>query len=608
MQDGNGITAAPMGAHQVSALDRGEGGNDQNPDVATLKRFQKFIRIGLDNFKKVEKLIDRGDRLFRGVSKKDENDETQDKQQPTKVNKARRKIVASVTQVYSRNPKFIGKPKRPIMVPADPVPVPQVDPETGMPIVGPDGMPMTTMQVPIDTMTGAPQEKDISDQIAEVVAAIMDNVLMESSFKAEAKACCLEAHHRPASIMQIGYEFDQDNQKDDVYFRWRSFKRFIIDPDAQIYNGVVRRCRYMGLRWDLRKGEAEGLGLKWSAMSDRNDPAQKGDEDDEIRSVYQIWSQEHGTVAWISENGVGFARAPEPWPWKIDGYPFEILKLTEDTDKQFSRPLIVEAEGIQEEMDQMRETMQNKIVNNRTVVLYDSELISEADVAAFAGRRANGYKPIEGLSNRASPPMQVFNEDKLDAEFYNHYGRNEQEMDQVLGTSANEQSVMTGKTAREVEEVAKNQGVMTSAKMDINADFMNRVARKAVQIAKQTYTEERVTKITTKDGGRYWVKWVGSDVLDEVDLQIDVGSVQKDDDDIRKQVALNLFSTLKDVPGISVKKLANDVLREHGHSESEEYWLDDQPAQQQPQPPAPGGQPMPTDPRASLAGQVSPMV
>lgn len=608
MQGSN--TDANLGAHQVSSLDRGEGGNEAQPDVAALKRFQKFVRIGLDNFKKVEKLIDRGDRLFRGVSKKDENDETQDKQQPTKVNKARRKIVASVTQIYSRNPKFIGKPKRPIMVPADPVPAPQVDPATGAPIIGPDGLPITTLQVPIDPETGAPQERDVSDKIAEVVAAIMDNVILESSFKAEAKACCLEAHHRPASIMQIGYEYDEDNQKDDVYFRWRSFKRFIIDPDAQIYNGVVRRCRFMGLRWDLRKSEAEGLGLKWSAMIDRSDTAQKGDEDDEVRSVYQIWSQEHGTVAWISDNGVGFARPPEPWPWKIDGYPFEILKLSEDTDKQFSRPLIVEAEGIQEEMDQMRETMQNKVVNNRTVVLYDPEMISEADITALAGRRQNGYKSVEGLSSRASPPMQVFNEDKLDAEFYNHYERNEGEMDQVLGTSANEQAMMTGKTAREVEEVSKNQGVMTSAKLDINADFMNRCARKAVQIAKQTYTEERVTKITTKDGSRFWVKWVGSDVLDEVDLQIDVGSIQKDDDEIRKQVALNMFTTLKDVPGISVKKLANDVLREHGHNESDEYWMDEQQGQvaPAPQPPTDGSQPMPADVRASMAGQVSPMV
>jgi hypothetical protein len=282
------------------------------------------------------------------------------------------------------------------------------------------------------------------------------------------------------------------------------------------------------------------------------------------------------------------------------------LKLTEDTDKQFSKPLVLEAEDIQQEMSEMRETMQNKIVANRTVVLYDQDILSEADVTEIAGRRQNGYKGVQGLSSRASPPMQIFNEDKLDSEFYAHYERNEQEMDQVLGTSANEQSQMIGKTAREVEEVAKNQGVMTSGKVDINADFMTAAARRALQIMRQTYNEERVTQITTREGSRFWVKWKGSEILSEVDLMIDVGSIQKEDDDVRKQVALNLFSTLSGVPGINVKKLANKLLRENGERETEEYWLDEQQQLQQPLPPTPGEQP--TDVRASLAGQMSPQV
>jgi hypothetical protein len=202
--------------------------------------------------------------------------------------------------------------------------------------------------------------------------------------------------------------------------------------------------------------------------------------------------------------------------------------------------------------------------------------------------------------------MQIFNEDKLDSEFYAHYERNEAEMDQVLGTSANEQAQMIGKTAREVEEVSKSQGVMTSGKVDINADFMTMAARRALQIMRQTYNEERVTQITTRDGARFWVKWKGSEILSEVDLSVDVGSIQTEDDDVRKQVAMNLFTTLQTVPGISVKKLANDLLRTSGKPETEEYWLDEQQQLQQPLPPQPGQQPV--DVRASLAGQMSPQV
>jgi hypothetical protein len=34
--------------------------------------------------------------------------------------------------------------------------------------------------------------------------------------------------------MQVGYQYDEENKIDDVYFRWRSFKRLIIDPAAEV--------------------------------------------------------------------------------------------------------------------------------------------------------------------------------------------------------------------------------------------------------------------------------------------------------------------------------------------------------------------------------------
>ncbi len=597
-------TQPQVGGHEAMG---GEAGGGVVVDEEALRRFRMFVRLGVRNARKWNKLSDRGDRLFLGQAKKEEQISIGDSQgqmgTPICVNKLRKKIVTAVTQVYARNPKFIGIPRRPIMVPAEPV----MDPVTG------------AMVPAVDPATGKPMEVDISEQVAEVTAAIMDHVFMETQFKSEAKACTLEAHHRPASVMQVGYQYDPDNKVDDVYFRWRSFRRLIIDPDAEIYNGTLRKCRFIGIRWSMRKSEAQAMGLDWDAMRDRDatdsDIEQPKDSDDEPkRDVFQMWSQDTGTMCWISENAPRFAKAPEPWPWQIDGYPFAILKFTEDTDQQFSRPLILEAEGIQAEMNEQRETMQRYIVANRKVVLFDSEVLSEADISALCGRRRDGWKGIEGLSTRASPPLQTFNEEKLDSEFYMHYDRNEAEMDAILGTSANENLMFTGKTAREVEEVSRNAGTMQSGKSDIQADFLNEITRKAVQIMRQTYTEERVTQITTRNGARFWVKWKGSEILSEVDLRVEVGSTMTEDDETKKQVALNLFDKLVGIPGISVRRLTNDLLREFGKKNVDQYWdmtQQEPPGMGQPGqtlPPTTGGQPGLVDVRASLERQMSPAV
>jgi hypothetical protein len=598
---------APVRGHEAMGTEADRGG--VVVDEATLKRFRMFVRLGVSSAAKLKKLVERGDKLFKGDGNKSEQYQAelgqngQEVGAPTRVNKLRKKIVSAVTQIYARNPKFIGIPRRPIMVPADPV----VDQLTGQPMPA------------IDPMTGLPAEIDISEQVADVTASIMDHIFMETQFKAEAKACTLEAHHRPGSVMQVGYEYDPDNKVDDIYFRWRSFKRIIIDPRAEIYNGTLRKCRFVGVRWSMSKAEAEGMGLDWTAMRDRDSQGDvkesKEDDDDEIREVFQVWSQDTGTMGWISENAPRFAKAPEPWPWEIDGYPFAILKFTEDTDAQFSKPLIVEAEGIQREMNEQRETMERYIVCNRKVVLYDSEMIDDAAVSALCGRRKDGWKGIEGLSSRASPPVQVFNDEKLEQGFFDHYDRNEAEMDAVLGTSANENLAFTGKTAREVDEVSKNAGTMQSGKSDIQADFLNEIVRKAVQIMRQTYTEERVNQITTRDGARFWVKWKGSEILSEVDLRVEVGSTMTEDDETKKQVALNLFDKLQMVAGISVRRLTNDLLREFGKKNVEQYWdqgmgaVPGQVPGQLPPPQAPGGpQPEAMDPAASIAGQMSPAV
>ena len=214
-----------------------------------------------------------------------------------------------------------------------------------------------------------------------------------------------------------------------------------------------------------------------------------------------------------------------------------------------------------------------------------SLLIVDEDKMTAISRRGKGANvPINGLIGMPNSPIRREADGGLTQEYYAHYERNRQELVEVLGTSQNEALRTTKSTAAESQIVDQNAGNVTSAKIDIQADFLNNCARKALQIMRQMYDTERVTQITGRDNVKYWVKWIGSQILSSVDIEVETGSTEREDSMYNRQISLNMLEVMKGVPGIDVARLAIDVLRDHGRRNAESYRIDMMP----PQPPING--------------------
>lgn len=530
-----------------------------------VKRYQKYIKRSEHHKRAFNAWAKAGKRAYRGYERLEDHDRVASSQVSSgkifknDINYLRQPIERQIAQTYARNPKFVAKPLAPVWVDADPI----MDQMTGQ-------------MIPQVDMFGMPIQNDISEQVCDVIEALMEVVFKEANFKAEAKACTREAHHSPASIMQIGYQFNEKDQRDEIYFRRRRFEDFIIDPDAEIYDGVVRRCKYMGVKWTLTKDEALSIGLDWDALKSEENTQRSGD-DDPKGTVYQIWDRSAGVVVWVPKHGSMLAMEPQEWPWQIDGFPFEILKLIEDSDQQFSRPLVVEAMGIQEELSAQREEITAHTTCSRPFTAYDPQIIDEDQIAEISTRGKRANIPIKGLLGMPEVPLRRIGDESLSPEYYNHYERNRQELTEILGTSQNQALRTTNTTASEAQIVDQNAGNATSAKIDILSDFMNNCVKKAVQIMKQTYTLERVTQVTGRDNSKFWVKWIGSDILHNVTIDVESGSTEREDSLHNRQIALNMLEVMKGVPGIDVVKLGIDVLREHGKRNAETYRIDMQP-------------------------------
>ena len=597
----------------INVQDDIENPSNATGDIAKAQHYQKWIKSSLTHMDQFYKWAKEGDRVYLGdgndpYNSKGENMRYKDSdglECEGNINFLRKKVENQLTSIYNRNPSFTGTPTKPKMVPAPPIPAP------APPMIGSNGVPMMdqmgqpamtqpSMQPDLDEM-GQQRMIDISDDQAEAVAQCITHVFKESSFKSDVKSCIREAQHRPASIIQIGYQFNEDQGLDDIYFRRRSFLDFIIDPNAKIYDGAVRRCRYMGIRWTVTEKECEAMGLDWSALSDKENLV-IGDDPQAI--VYQIWDKEENVIVWSPESGGALAKEPRPWPWVIDGFPFEILKLTEDTDKQFSRSSVQEAMPIQKDLNIQRKMIIENTTARRPVTYYDPNHMDGPELKAYIENSGGVHIPVQGLMGMPNDPIRSVFDSKLDVEFYNHYETNKQEMDEILGTTANEQLQSSDMSATQSEIVNSNSQESSSGKTDIITDFLNRACRKAVQIMRQTYTTERVTQIVGDDGSKYWITWTGEEVLDEVTLDVEVGSTERNNSETKKQVSLNMLDTMKGIMGIDEVKLAIDVLRDGGKRNPEQYRLQQDPMMGMDQSGGGGS----VDPTASLAGQMSPMV
>ena len=559
-------------------INKGPDGSigEQAEIMRDVGKYQKWIKSAEKAKKEYNRWAKQGNRAYRGYddTKADNelmaNEQTKDSVFKYEINFIRQPIDRQITKTYARNPKFIAKPTAPIWVDAGPIQ--QQDPMTGQVFLMPQ----------VNPQTGLPLQNDISEQVCDVVEAVMEVEFKAANFKAEAKACTREAHHSPASIMQIGYQYNDQTGQDEIYFRRRPFKDFIVDPCAEVYEGVVRRCRYMGLKWQLTRDEAEAIGLTWSAISREENLSRQGDDDYDTKAdVYQIWDKQSGVVVWVPANGKEYAKEPQPWPWELDGFPFEILKFTEDTDQQFSKPLTLAALPIQEELAMQREEISAQTTFSRPFTVYDPSVVDEDKMTAISRRGKGANIPINGLLGMPNSPIRREADGGLTQEYYAHYERNRAELVEVLGTSQNEALRTTKSTAAESQIVDQNAGNATSAKIDIQADFLNNCARKALRIMRQMYDTEKVTQITGRDNSKYWIKWIGSQILSSVDIEVETGSTEREDSMYNRQIALNMLEVMKGIPGIDIVKLGLDVLKEHGKRNADTYRIDMMPPQPQ---------------------------
>jgi hypothetical protein len=560
------------------------GGETSNagkaPDL--LVKWQGWIKISKEDKEKKKAEIKRGRELYS--RKVDHNERLSGNagavSLPNPPNFAKMGVDLIVDQVYERNPKVIAKARAPVYITSP------------------------------DPVTGMVTQIDVSEQRTEIIQEVLNHELKASSLKGEMKAAIRSSHIVPEAWIQVGYQFDEEAGTDGIFFRYRSIDVMFPDPRMQLYEGVIRRCRFIALKWEITADEAKDMGID-PAILERNSCSKNPDTETKTYEVFHMWDITNKTMGFVTESGSEFPSQPAPWPWQISGFPFVPLRFSENPDERWAKAPIIEVEGIQIELDDQRETMNQHIINARPVKLYDATL-DDTQINTLAGRDKGSWVKVVGLQQTQNQ-IQVFNDDELPRQFFDHYERNKGEMADILHYRQADLLQPTGMTATESQDIARKAANQIGSKIDVLEDCFRKLIRLAKEIIEQTYTTDRMTEISGQDGNKFWVRWTGS-MLNDTDVDIEVGSVEKEDSTQQLQVSLNMLGTMMKVQGMNVIELALDVLKRSDYRDVNKYRMGPPPGAPvppNPQLPPPGAPPagVATNPNVTpggIAGQINP--
>lgn len=528
----------------------------------TFWRFKTYLDIGKRFMQDVWDEADLCRNLLECPAEKDK----------IKVRILKRIATIFTDKIFPRDPEIVAKPKRPM-----PGPVP-IDPATGMPAV--------------DPMTGnfMPPE-DLSEKRSEVVELVMNNELKEIGIQGEIRAAIHDAFVYPASAIQDGYDFEEERKIDSVYARRRSIKDIILDPSVQMYFGQIHDCRFIGVRLRLTKEDCKKRGIDHTKIpeSDQEDENNRlflnsnpqrdsypeGDDynKDCVRYVvWQIWDIVKRDYAYISENAEENQSPSKPWPWQLKGFPIHILCMDRIPDKPFGHSIVWDMQDQQIEINDLRTTMHDQVVDAKPFTVYDPNLLSEDKISTIANRRKDLHVPVEGLAGRMIEQFfRKINPDGMTTQELEFYQFLKSEIFDVGGVSGNDRAETTNSTATEAAIVERTSAMMAGAKSATAIVFIRQVVRGVHEIIEQTYTTERITAITSPELGKLWVSWTGPQLLGDFNIDLDIITAEPNDPDTEKRKAVELLNIVAPIPGANPTNLGLDVLRAYGKKKPGRY-------------------------------------
>lgn len=470
------------------------------------------------------------------------------------INMSRPNIEIQKPVVFLKNPKIFITNKKKLLDTG------KKDPLTKIPIVL-DGY-KTSMTIE-DACNSLVWEINLKDEMAKCRD---DNLI--GSF-----SVIMTAYNTDFGIDEDDNEFIRD---EDIYVQRIDPSMFGVDPELNEFdlskakfcyrivvaelNDVKDNTNYKNTK-DLKGSDYDFGSIKdgdrvKSLMDYSKYPEYSSTDDAKRVILYEIWKKatpaekrkgQKGKVIVLAKDYDKVLREDE-WPYKIDGYPFEICTFNRMNDR-FYPPFdlsFYEAQLLEKNKLRTYQLDQAKIAGNFKVIV-DSEYFGEEENDKLT-EGDNLVIPIKNLQgNDIRSKIMVVTPGSVSAEYYTVDQKIDRDTEIISLLPETKKGVRSSKNQSATEVALESQASDTqpAMRLDIMTDFYIRVVRKIIQLMKQFYDKKKMIEVT----GREDIEWTDHGFSDisiknEYDIKIDVATMIPKNEAVERRQALDIADRL----------------------------------------------------------------
>ena len=476
------------------------------------------------------------------------------------INKVFSNIKTIIPAINLRNPKALVQPKK----------KPYFDPATG---------------TQVDTVRGA--------QLCEVV---LNYFIRELNLRSEVTRVLTDSLLMPWGVMKLGYmpiiekytaggdllevhelmhpswpfwvrwspqHFRMDPEADRIETaRWVAFYRLMALEDIKA-NPNMKTPRDLVADVNLRK--------EWKVEGKEEPRWVTGGEDFQRVGVWEIWDRKTNKLIEMATGSSKFLRYDE-WPYKIDGFPCELLYFNINPDEQVPIADVSAYKDQQDELNSIESLMIEHIKRHLPVILVTDGAIDEPVEMMKLQRGLIGrIVKVKGGAGGPKLSVDVLQGAQLSPDIHAVRAMINRDLDEISSVTELERgAALRVDTATEASILQSASSIKRLDKQASLEAFTSHVIRKFLQILQQTMSpldlyagESVLTKILDPQAvqeAQGWLTVRPEDVAGEYLIDIEVGSSVPINEALREKKAVEKFMLLRGDIGVDQRELKKRYL------------------------------------------------
>lgn len=307
-------------------------------------------------------------------------------------------------------------------------------------------------------------------------------------------------------------------------------------------------------------------------------------EREEFIEFWEVWDADTRKIYWVSEGCDEYLREPEDWPYRFNGYPFDLLRFNQLEDECYAPNLIGAWEPQLWEKIKIRSMQMDHVKRFNRQLWAEKGTVTKAEMQKFSLGKTGAINFYEGKQ----PPMPA-PYPSLQTDIYAIENRIDMDKDNISGQPNAVRGAQQKTQSRTLGEVKSMVGAYEARQLDPQSDvedFCGEVAVKIAAVAQDYLSGEKFVRVTQEDL-QVIVQAFGKDRYDgtgftfsradienaEFDYEVKVGSTLPLDRQNRIEAMVNILKLGAAIglqPGDKVSKvIGKNVLAEFEMKEIE---------------------------------------